>query len=131
MMKFFDVHVISTLIIYFFKSLLHKSSYTISWIYNIIIYIIFTIYHHFLQGAMYLAYSGTLCMKIKSQNVSHITFVHISSVYLIIFWKLHVLESKKGKSKISFTLWNFDRSINETGRMIIIWSLYFVQDLVS
>ena len=31
--KFFDVHAISTLIIYFLKSLLHKSSYTISWIY--------------------------------------------------------------------------------------------------
>ena len=32
------------------------------------------------------------------------------------------------KSKISFTLWRFDRSINITGRMITIWSLYFVHD---
>ena len=31
--KFFDVHLISTLSIYFFKSLLHKSSHTISWMY--------------------------------------------------------------------------------------------------
>ena len=30
MINFFDVHVISTLVIYFFKSLLQKSSYTIS-----------------------------------------------------------------------------------------------------
>ena len=29
MIKFFDGHVISTLVIYFFKSLLQKSSYTI------------------------------------------------------------------------------------------------------
>ena len=28
--KFFDVHVISTLIVYFFKSLLQKNSYTLS-----------------------------------------------------------------------------------------------------
>ena len=32
--KDFDAHVISTFIIYFFKSLLYKSSYTISWIYH-------------------------------------------------------------------------------------------------
>ena len=35
---------------------------------------------------------------------------------------------KNVKWKISFTLGIFDRSINITGRMITIWSLYFVQD---
>ena len=30
--EFFNVHVTSTFVIYFFKSLLYKSSHTISWI---------------------------------------------------------------------------------------------------
>ena len=33
MIEFYDVHVVSTLIIYFFRSLSHKSSHTVSWTY--------------------------------------------------------------------------------------------------
>ena len=89
--KFSDVHVISTLtIIYFLKSLLHKCSCTISWkyynlnrIHNISQYITISykaIYIWFTQVHWAWRY---ICLK--SQNVSHVTFVHISSVYLIIF----------------------------------------------
>ena len=59
---------------------------------------------------------------------SHITFVHISSVYLNNFLKARCARILKVKSKFSFTLRNFDRSINITGKMIQILSLHFVQD---
>ena len=42
-MKFFDVHIILTLIIYFLKTLLHKICYTISWIYYYYYYYIYNI----------------------------------------------------------------------------------------
>ena len=47
---------------------------------------------------MYLAYSDTLRMKIplfKIKNVLHITFVHISSVYLYIFISLPIKSKTK------------------------------------
>ena len=131
-LKFFDVHVISTLIIYFFKSFLHKSSHTISWIY----YNIYHIYNMspFLMrlNTIYLAYSDTLRMKIhllEITNVLHITSVYISSVYLeyIFIYNnfLKVPWTRILKSKIK-TLWNFDKSINTTAEIIMTWSSHLV-----
>ena len=56
---------------------------------------------------------------LKSQNVLHITLVHKSVL---------LCPNLKSKIKIPFTLWKFQRSINITGKMIQVGSLYFVQD---
>ena len=82
-----DKVFLCTFIIYFFKSL----SYKVHTKYHeyIIIYIIFTIYHDFLQGTMYLAiknlmsrYSGTLCMKIHLFKITKY-FAHYICSFVI------------------------------------------------
>ena len=47
-LKFFDVHVVSTFLIHFFKHFLHHTNVDVQHHEYIIIYIVFTIYQHFL-----------------------------------------------------------------------------------
>ena len=86
--------------IYFFESLYYKSLYTTSWIY-------YNLYHTYNTSPFFIRHSVFVYQKtnfkvlstqaqcawryicLKSQNVLHITFAHISSVYL----KLDALES--------------------------------------
>ena len=77
--KFFDVHVIATIIIYFFKSLLHESH--LQYHKYIIIYIMFTIYH---EGTMHLAYSDKLCMKIHLFKITKCFARYICSYMICI-----------------------------------------------
>ena len=59
--------------------------------------------------------------------------MHIISIYKsvcpIFFFKSCCAQTLKVKTKKPFTLWNFDRSINITRKIIQVWILYFVQDL--
>ena len=74
--KFFVVHVISTLTICFCKSLLHKSSYTLSWIY----YNLYQVYYIFIRHN--LACPGTMDMEIDLFKTTK-CFAHYICSYII------------------------------------------------
>ena len=70
-------------------------------------------------------YSGPLCMKINLFKMTK-CFAHCICSYICISnicVKARCAWILKVKSKISFTQWNFDRSINITGRMMQTWSI--------
>ena len=81
--KFFYVHLS------FISLNLYRTKVHIKYHEYIIIYIIFTMYHDFLQGTMYLAiknlmprYSGTLCMKIHLFKITKY-FAHYICPFVI------------------------------------------------
>ena len=94
---------------------MHKSSCAISWIYNVVICIIFTIYHHFLKGTMYLTYSGTLCMKIHLLKITKCLAHYIYSCIICISNNLlkarsaRILKSKIKNHINSVKLWQIHK----------------------
>ena len=94
---------------------MHKSSCTISWIYNVVICIIFTIYHYFLKGTMYLTYSSILCMKIHLLKITKCLEHYIYSCITCISNNLlKALSARILKSKIknpinSVKLWQIHK----------------------
>ena len=127
--KFFVVHVISTLVIYFFESLLHKSSYTISWIYHNLYQIynisLFLIRHN-------LADSGTLYMMIDLFKITKY-FAHYICSHIICISKIilkapcaQILKCKIKNPTNSVKFWQIHKY--NVNIIIIFWSLYFVQE---